>query len=235
MNGVSLPETFFLMLSNSTLSFIMCFPLYITFSLLAKAAVSQAVKDSYDGIKPSIESTLHDIRGGLIWAKMIHTCVWEKIITVGFHFFFLILLKLVFNAFFSLHLGQKMWVFWAVLGVVCVFYCIGLANIIIVCNLAGILPVLEADSYGFEAMIRANNLIRERRQTALIMALITKLNLGFIECLFEHKMSRSLGLWEVPMLVSMYSLVLVMENIMTAVFHRMCRVWDMAFELNDIV
>ncbi|KAF8388997.1 hypothetical protein HHK36_025682 [Tetracentron sinense] len=86
-----------------------------------------------------------------------------------------------------------------------------------------VLVVLESECYGYESLMKAKNLIEGRRQTALVMALLSNVGLRLVECLFEFRMCKGMSVWEGPMLISMYSLVLVMETVMNVVFYYTCK------------
>nr|POF02689.1 dna mismatch repair protein msh7 [Quercus suber] len=112
---------------------------------------------------------------------------------------------------------------WGVLGILGVPFCVAFAHVMVVGNLARVLSVLEGESYGFESLLKAKSLMEGKRQTALIMALSSNMGLRLVERLFEFRMCSGISLWEAPLLVSMYSLVLVFDTVMNVVFYYACK------------
>ncbi|KAF8400771.1 hypothetical protein HHK36_014072 [Tetracentron sinense] len=76
------------------------------------------------------------MRSGFAWVKLLHTCFWEFVIGFG-----------------------------GVLGFVGIPFCVGFANVMVVGHLARVLAVLESECSGFEAMIKAKNLIELGKET----------------------------------------------------------------------
>lgn len=116
--------------------------------------------------------------------------------------------------------------FWVVLGFLGALFCVAFAHVMVVGNLARVLCVLESDCCGLDSLMKARRLMEGRRQTALVMALLSNVGFRLVECLFEFRMCKGMSLWEGPMLVSMYSLVLVLDTIMNVVFYYTCKPRD---------
>ena len=81
-------------------------------------------------------------------------------------------------------------------------------------------------------------LIRGRTQIALLMALVINMSLALVESLFQYivmgmrhgsnfyneiRRLSSLATWEAPLLTFMYSMVGVMEGVMSYVFYYTCK------------
>ncbi|KAL7222742.1 hypothetical protein ACSBR1_024444 [Camellia fascicularis] len=106
------------------------------------------------------------------------------------------------------------------------------ANAIIICNIAIVISVLE-DVSGPQALLRSSLFIRGQTQVGLWIFLGSTIGLAFVEGLFEHRVKTlsygdgSSRLWEGPILVLLYSLVVHIDSMMTAVFFFSCRSYSM--------
>lgn len=218
--GSPLPK----LLSKTMVHIIICFPSSITFSLLGRAATVQAVSDIYRGI--NLDPRRLFMRSGLSWIKLFHTTIWEFLIVVGLVGVLVINLAIVPKIFHSFGICSEILGFWGVLGVLGIPFCVAFAHVMVVGNLARVLSVLEGDLYGFESLLKAKNLMEGRRQTALVMALLSNIGFRLVECVFEFRMCTGINLWEGPLLVSMYSLLLVFDTIMNVVFYYSCKSFD---------
>ncbi|GLU09842.1 hypothetical protein SLE2022_266810 [Rubroshorea leprosula] len=206
--GYPLPN----LLSKTILHIIISFPSSITFSLLGRAATVQAVSDSYNGIQLHGRRLL--MRSGAAWIKLLHTTFWE----------FCIILCFFGGLLISLAAMPEMVHKWGiVLGLLGIPFCVAFAHLMVVGSLAKVLSVLESECYGLESLLRAKNLMDGRRQTALAMALLSNMGFRLVECVFELRICMGISLWEVPILVSMYSMVLVFDTVMNAVFYYACK------------
>lgn len=89
------------------------------------------------------------------------------------------------------------------------------AHTIIVCNLATMISVLE-DLSGPLALLRSVHLIKGQTQAGLLMFLGSTIGMAFVEGLFEHRVKDCL-------LIMMYSFVVLVDSMMSAVFYFTCR------------
>ncbi|XP_035539421.1 uncharacterized protein LOC108986548 [Juglans regia] len=102
------------------------------------------------------------------------------------------------------------------------------ANAIIICNIAIVISVLE-DVSGPQAMLRSSVLIKGQTQVGLLIFLGSTIGMAFIEGLFEHRVKTlsygdgSSRIWEGPLLVIMYSFMVLIDSMMSAVFYFSCR------------
>jgi hypothetical protein len=209
------------LLSKSTVHIIICFPSSITFSLLGRAAIVQAVSDSYKGI--NLDGRRLFMRSGSAWINLLHTSFCEFIILLSLFVLLVASLAIAPKILLACGVCSKMLGLWGVLGCLGVPFCVAFAHVMVVGNLARVLSVLEGGCSGFDSLSKARNLIEGRRQTALVMALLSNMGLRLVECLFEFRMCNGISLWEGPLLVSMYSSVLVFDTIMNAVFYYACK------------
>jgi len=209
--GYPLPK----LLSKSIVHFIICFPSSITFSFLGRAATVQAVSDSYKGI--SLDGRRLFMRSGSAWIKLLHTSFCEFIILSSLFVVLVASLAIAPKILFACGVCSKMLGLWGVLGCLGVPFCVAFAHVMVVGDLARVLSVLEGGCSGFESLSKARNLIEGRRQTALVMALLSNMCLRLVECLFEFRMCNGISLWEGPLLVCMYSSVLFLKH-----YHECC-------------
>lgn len=209
------------LLSKTVVHIIICFPSSITFLLLGRAATVQAVSDAYNGINLNGRRLL--TRSGLAWIKLLHTVLWEFLIVLGLWGVFVASLVLVPSMLFASGTCSRMVGFWTVLAFVGVPFCLAFAHLMVIGNLAKVLASLETECSGLKSLVRANNMMAGRRQTALVMAVLSNTGFRLVECLFEFRMHKGISIWEAPVLVSMYSLVLAFDTVMNVVFYFACK------------
>ncbi|XP_031491841.1 uncharacterized protein LOC116258681 [Nymphaea colorata] len=210
-----------LKLSQTVASFLTSFPFTVSFLLLAKACViSHALrtgKASSSGLFCSLPS---------IWKKLLITYLTSVVFIFAANATAFSFLFLVFNVFDVLDVSSPVNpTFLSCVG--STFYSVLLANTIIICNLATIVSGMEECS-GIVAILRACILIKNRAATALSLALPVNLCLAAIESLFQYRVVRMLEVshelplsvvWEVPLLIHMYSTVILLDTIAGCIFY----------------
>lgn len=205
-------------------SLAMCFPLYITFSLLSKAAVVYSVDCTYS--RKIFDVSKFCVVVAKIWRRLVSTYVWVSLLIVSCVTLFFVLLLAVCNAFTVIGFSSDLIIYAATiagLGFSVIF-----ANAIIICNVAIVMSVLE-DVSGPQAILQSSVLIKGQTQVGLLIFLGSTIGMAFIEGLFEHRVKTlsygdgSSRLWEGPLLVIMYSFVVLIDSMMTAVFYFSCR------------
>lgn len=207
--------------SKTILHLVICFPSTITFSLLGRAATIQAVSDSYHGVNLDGRRLL--FKSGMSWIKLIHTSFWESVINVGLFGGLFTSLTMLPKILFAYGIRSRLLRLFCAVGFIGIPFCVGFAQVMVIGNLARVLSVLESECYGIESLLKAKKLLQGRRQTALGIALLSNVSLRLVECLFEFRMSKDVHLWEAPLLVSMYSSVLVFDSVMNVVFYYACK------------
>ncbi|GLJ18401.1 hypothetical protein SUGI_0325980 [Cryptomeria japonica] len=167
-------------LSETLISFLLCFPFFITFSLLARAAVAHTVASIYAGDNRSSGEKLFQAIPRL-WKGLVVTYIWAGVLIIGANAVILFLLCALVNLVCILGLDLK-WEVAAVLGGGIV-YSFVFAHVMIVCNLATIVCVMEPEeySYGVQAVFKALFLIRGKTRIALVMAVVVNLSSAFLE------------------------------------------------------
>ncbi|XVF88505.1 hypothetical protein PTKIN_Ptkin19aG0056300 [Pterospermum kingtungense] len=209
------------LLSKTIVHIIICLPSSITFSLLGRAATVQAVSDSYNGI--NLDGRRLFMRSGLAWIKLLHTRLWELLIILGLFGGLVVVLATAPKVLYVLGICSTEIGFWGVLGLLSIPFCVSFAHVMVVGNMASAISVLESECYGLDSLWKAKTLMEGRRQTALAIALLSNMGFRLVECLFELRMCMGISMWEIPVLISMYSLLLVFETVMNVVFYYSCK------------
>ncbi|XP_042494648.1 uncharacterized protein LOC122073967 [Macadamia integrifolia] len=200
------------------------FPIYITFSLLSKAAVVYSVDCTYCRKRFDLSKFFSIIIK--IWKRLISTYIWACMVIVGCLALFLVLIVVVCNIFSVIGFQSDLIVYPAVM--VGLLFSVVFANAIIICNLAFVISVLE-DISGPQALLRSSILIQGQTQVGLLLFLISTAGTTFVEGLFEHRVKTvsygdgSSRIWEGPLLVMMHSFVALIDSMMSAVFYFICR------------
>ncbi|XP_010939057.1 uncharacterized protein [Elaeis guineensis] len=224
-----LPLTHFLKqmchhLAGTVVSSAFCFPLLLTFLLLARASIVYSVACFYAGKKVVALEFFGTMRR--IWRRLVFTYLWVCVSISGCLALFLALLVVVCNAFSGLGYPPEIVVYPALFTVL--VFSMVYAHTIIVCNLASVISVLE-DVLGPQALVRSVRLIKGQTQAGLLIFLGSTIGMAFVEGLFEHRVKTlsygdgSSRLWEGPLLVLMYSFVVLADYMMSAVFYFTCR------------
>ncbi|TQD87382.1 hypothetical protein C1H46_027043 [Malus baccata] len=220
--------------AEMAISCTMCFPLYITLSLLSKAAVVYSVYCSYSLKKFDASQFYLVLRK--IWRRVVSTYVWMCMVVAGCVVLFLVLLLAVCNACSIVGLSPNYIVYAAM--VVALVFSVVFANAVIICNIAIVISVLE-DVSGPEALVQSGVLIKGQTQVGLLIFLGSSIGMAFIEGLFEHRVKTlsygdgSSRIWEGPLLVIMYSFVVLIDSMNSAVFYFSCRSFKMETSLDE--
>ncbi|KAL7260702.1 hypothetical protein ACSBR1_006381 [Camellia fascicularis] len=214
--------------SEMVISSTMCFPLYITLSLLSKAAIVYSVDCTYS--RKKFDMSKFYVIVTKIWKRLVSTYLWVCMVIIGCLTLFLVLLATVSSLFSIIGFNSDSIVYPAML--VGLVFSVMFANAIIICNIAIVISVLE-DVSGPQALLRSSLLIRGQTQVGLWVFLGSTIGLAFVEGLFEHRVKTlsygdgSSRLWEGPLLVLMYSFVVLIDSMMSAVFFFSCRSYSM--------
>lgn len=210
--------------AESILSSAMCFPLFLTLSLVSKAAVVHTVDCTYAERRFEFGQFLAIVRN--IWNRLLSTYASVCLAIVGCLTMFLVLLGAVCSTLYVLGFSPDLIVSAAV--IVGLVFSVIFANAVIICNIAIVICVLE-DVAGPGALLRSCVLIRGQTQVGLLIFLGSTIGTVFVEGLFEHRVKTlsygdgSSRIWEGPLLVVMYSFVVLTDSMMSAVFYFSCR------------
>ncbi|KAL8035486.1 hypothetical protein ABFX02_12G099800 [Erythranthe guttata] len=216
-------------LSETVVSVTLSFPLFITLSLLSKAAVVYSVDCTYSRRK--FDSSKLYVIVSKIWKRVVFTYLWVCLVVSGCVTLFLVLLIVVSSVFFLIMGFPSDLILYPAM-VVGFLFSVVLANTIIICNIAVVISVLE-DVSGPQALLRSSSLIKGQTQVGLLIFLGSTIGMAFVEGLFEHRVKTlsygdgSSRIWEGPLLVVMYSFVVLIDSMMSAVFYFSCKSYRM--------
>ncbi|KAL7091340.1 hypothetical protein ACP275_12G099400 [Erythranthe tilingii] len=216
-------------LSETVVSVTLSFPLFITLSLLSKAAVVYSVDCTYSRRK--FDSSKLYVIVSKIWKRVVFTYLWVCLVVSGCVTLFLVLLIVVSSVFFLIMGFPSDLILYPAM-VVGFLFSVVLANTIIICNIAIVISVLE-DVSGPQALLRSSSLIKGQTQVGLLIFLGSTIGMAFVEGLFEHRVKTlsygdgSSRIWEGPLLVVMYSFVVLIDSMMSAVFYFSCKSYRM--------
>lgn len=215
-------------LSEMVISAIMCFPLFITLSLLSKAAVVYSVDCTYS--RKRFDSLKFYVIIRKIWKRIVFTYLWVCALLSSCLTLFIVLLVIVSCVFFLMGFPSDLILYPAM--VVGLIFSIIIANAIIICNIAIVISVLE-DVSGPQALLRSSSLIKGQTQVGLLIFLGSTIGMAFVEGLFEHRVTTlsygdgSSRIWEGPLLVVMYSFLVLIDSMMSTVFYFSCKSYRM--------
>ncbi|KAK8547033.1 hypothetical protein V6N13_099778 [Hibiscus sabdariffa] len=214
--------------AESAVSSAMCFPLFITLSLLSKAAVVYCVDCTYS--RKYADSTKFFVIILKFWRRLVFTYVWMCVVIVACVTTFFVFLVAACSSLSVLGFTPDLVVYVMILmGLV---FSVVFAYAIVVCNIGIVICVLEEVS-GPQAMLRAGVLIKGQTQVGLLIFLGSTIGLAFVEGLFEHRVKTlsygdgSSRIWEGPLLVVMYSFVVLVDSMMSTVFYFSCKSYTM--------
>lgn len=211
-------------LAEMVISVAMCFPLFITLLLLSKAAVVHSVDCTYS--RKKFDSSKFYIIITKIWKRIVLTYLWGCLVMSGCLTLFIVLLVVVSCVFLIMGFPSDLILYPAM--VVGLIFSIIFANAIIICNTAIVISVLE-DVSGPQALLRSSSLIKGQTQVGLLIFLGSTIGMAFVEGLFEHRVKTlsygdgSSRIWEGPLLVIMYSFVVMIDSMMSTVFYFSCK------------
>ncbi|KAI4379221.1 hypothetical protein MLD38_005545 [Melastoma candidum] len=210
--------------SDMILSSAACFPLFLSVLLLSKAAVVYSVDCTYS--RKKADSSLFYVLILKIWRRIVSTYLWTCAVTVGCLSLFLALVVSTCAALSVLRFPDDLIVYATLLGGL--VFSVAFANAVIVCSVGVVISVLE-DVSGPQALWRSSTLIKGQTQVGLIIYLGSTIATAFVEGLFEHRVKTlsygdgSSRIWEGPLLVVMYSFLVLIDSMMSAVFYFSCR------------
>ncbi|XP_030449279.1 uncharacterized protein LOC115671780 isoform X1 [Syzygium oleosum] len=210
--------------SEMAISSAMCFPLFVTLSLLSKAAVIYSVDCTYS--KKRADSSMFFVIAAKIWRRIVVTYLWTCMVSVSCLTLFVVLLVAICSVLSIIRVFETLIVYAALLeGLV---FSVAFANAIIICNIAIVICVLE-DVSGPQALFRSSSLIKGQTHVGLLIFLGSTIGMAFVQGLFEHRVKvlsygdGSSRIWEGPLLVIMYSFLVLIDSMMSAVFYFSCR------------
>lgn len=220
-----------LKLSETVTSFIFTLPLTTTFLLIAKSSVIRRLAQVK--ADPSLPYSLPpDILSAYTPLLRTYVCGFLVILSANATAFFLLFFGFNCLEGFQLSATEHSLSSSVVAAVV---YSMIIANTFIICNLALVLSGTEKHG-GSLTIIKAYLMMRGRRATALSFAVIGNFALAATEALFRYRVvapyhasgSFSLGiLLEGCYIAYLYSVLIVLDTVITYTFLRSCQVEDL--------
>lgn len=211
-------------LAATLVASVVSFPALLTLLLAARAAVAYTVAAVYAG-KPLPAADL-SLLARRAWPRLAATYGLSCAGVIACLAAFLALLVTVCSTLKSMLYPPDIVVSAGLLTVL--VFSVVYAHAIIISNLAGVIAVLE-DVAGVSALRRSVHLMRGQTHVGLLIFLLSTIGLAFVEGLFEHRVKTlsygdgSSRLWEGPLLILMYSFVMLVDSMMSAVFYFTCR------------
>ncbi|CAN4122137.1 unnamed protein product [Withania somnifera] len=197
-------------------------------SAVSKAAIVYSVGCTYS--RKNLDFRKFCIIVTNIWKRIVVTYLWVCMVITGCVTLFLLLLVVVSSAFSVIGFPPDLLLYPEM--IVGIIFSIILANVMIICNIAIVISVLEDDS-GSEALLRSSSLIKGQTQVGLLIFLGSTIGMAFVEGLFKHRVKilsygdGSSRIWEGPLLVIMNSFVMLIDSMMSTVFYFSCKSYRM--------
>ncbi|MCO5557420.1 hypothetical protein L7F22_010984 [Adiantum nelumboides] len=228
LHYLSLVKSIYESLSQVLLSYMFSAPILFTVWLLAKASIIHIVSGTYINKPVSIYSSL--AAGFQLWRHIFYTYFCNCLILVSFGItaatIFLIVISLLDTLQFS---ADLIFLMELALGLC---YSVIFAQILVIGNLANVISILEEET-GIAALARSFHLIKGKIQVALSLFCGTLLGLVMVEGLYQYRVigippsnyaiNTASRMWEGPLLVFMYSFLLLMDTVIGCVFYFTCK------------
>lgn len=212
-----------LKLSQTISLSILTLPFALTFLLIMKASVIQALNNNHK--RPPSFYCVFSIFNPLLLTYICNSLLILSVNATAFS-----LLFFTSNLFLE-NIGFGFRLFLSAAGAV--VYSIILSHTIIICNLALVLSGVERIG-GYLAILKACVMIRGRASTALSLALAVNIALAGVEALFRYRIVRAYRhIREAPstlsiisegtLIIYLYSILVVLETIVSCIFFKSCK------------
>ncbi|KAM0047541.1 hypothetical protein Hdeb2414_s0008g00264551 [Helianthus debilis subsp. tardiflorus] len=210
--------------SELVISTLVSFPLCCTLLLVSKAAVVYSVECSYS--RKKFVSSRFFVIVRTVWRRVVSTYMLVCALIVGFLALFVSVLICVVGLLYAVGFSHN--------AVVCIVVVTGLlflvvfAHTLIICDLCMVISVWE-DVSGPQALMRSRVLIKGQTQVGLVIFVGSTIGMAIVKGLFEHRVkSLSYGdgssrVWKRPVLVLVYSFVVLIDFMMSTVFFFSCK------------
>ncbi|XP_008790099.2 uncharacterized protein LOC103707406 [Phoenix dactylifera] len=213
-------------LSQAILTFISTLPFTLVFLILAKASVIQIIWEfPRCRLAPPPFSSLLHLYPSLLLSHLSNSLAILSVNAVIFS-----ILLLAFNAVDILHLSSSNSML-LLSATSAILYSMVNANAMVACNLAIVISATENNG-GYLSILKALVLIRGRTATAITLALPASLGMAAVEALFQCRVMRPYHLsgksnpsviWEASLITYIYSLLVVLDTIVTCMFLKSCK------------
>lgn len=203
-------------------------PILLTIGLLGKASIIFIVSCSYSDSEVSLFTSIS--AGAHLWRRVFCTYFWSCLILGGFSALAVAVFLIIISVLDALQFSADL-VFLTELALG-LFYSVIFAQILVVGNLANVVCVLE-EHCGLAALVRSFSLIKGKIQVALSLFCGMLLGTFMVESLYRYRVlgippsnyaiNTASRMWEGPLLIFMYSFLLLLGGIMDCVFYFTCK------------
>jgi hypothetical protein len=209
-----------LKVSQTITSSIFTLPFTLTFFLITKAFIIQALNKNKENLQPSSYN----------YKPILHTYIYNTFFILSANASTFCFLFLAFS--FSEGLGNSSPSFTLFLSAAAaVFFSVILANALVICNMALTLSGMEGHG-GYMAILKACVVLRGRTSVALLLALPVNVGLAAIEALFQFRIVRGYYIggksWfflalEGIFIAYLYSIFIIIDTIVSFMFYKNCK------------
>lgn len=234
LHYLSLVKSIYESLSQVLLLYIFSAPILFTVWLLAKASIIYIVSCTYADRAVSLFTSIS--AGARLWKRVFCTYLWSCLILVGFGAMAAVVFMIIVSLLDALQFSADL-IFLTELALG-LFYSVIFAQILVIGNLANVVSILE-EHCGLSALVRSFSLIKGKIQVALSLFCGMLLGTVMVESLYQYRVlgippsnyaiNTASRLWEGPLLVLMYSFLLLLDSIMGCVFYFTCKSSILAF------
>ncbi|KAK7411389.1 hypothetical protein VNO78_02822 [Psophocarpus tetragonolobus] len=214
-----------LKVSQTITSSIFTLPFTLTFLLIAKASIIQALNQHKLNFRPSLSSIIFHYK------PLLLTFIYNTFFILSANASCFCLLFLAFTFDEGLRYSSPSWTL-LMSAAAAVLFSVILANALVVCNLALTISGMEGHG-GYMAILKACVMLRGRTSMALFLALPANVGLAAIEALFQFRVVRAyhndgisspfLAL-EGILIAYLYSLFIIIDTIVSCLFYKSCKV-----------
>ncbi|KAH1248632.1 hypothetical protein AAZX31_05G023900 [Glycine max] len=211
-----------LKVSQTITSSILALPFTLTFLLIAKASIIQALNHHKPTFPPSFKSILS------LYKPLLHTyfCNCFLILSANATAFGLMFLAFSFIERLGYSSPTGLTLFISVTGAI--LFSVILANALVICSMALALSGMEGHG-GYLAILKACLLLRGRTSMALFLALPVNVALAAIEALFQFRVVRPYHIAGIArpcvalegiFIAYLYSIFIILDTIVSCIFYK---------------
>ncbi|KAK7304654.1 hypothetical protein VNO77_42539 [Canavalia gladiata] len=216
-----------LKVSQTITSSIFTLPFTLTFLLIAKSSIIQALNNHH---KPTLPPSFTSII--FHYKPLLHTYVYNCFLILSANASSFCLLFLAFS--FAEGLGYSSQSCTLLMSIAAaVLFSVILANALVICNMALTLSGMEGRG-GYMAILKACVLLRGKASMALFLALPVNAGLAAIEALFQFRVVRAFHIggnsssWPLMALEGifiayLYSVFITIDTIVSCMFYKSCK------------
>ncbi|XP_004508715.1 uncharacterized protein [Cicer arietinum] len=197
-------------------------PFTLTFLLIAKASIIQALKLNHN--KPSLPPSFASIIA--LYKPLFHTYICNCFLIISANATAFCFLFLAFSFMEGLgYSSSRLLIFMSAFGAV--LFSVILANALVICNMSLALSGMEGHG-GYSAILKACIFVRGKTSMALFLALPVNVALAAIEALFQFRVvrayhvgkARPFVVFEGIFIAYLYSIFIILDTIVSCLFYK---------------